>query len=269
MGWWIVILGGVALYFLSKYKFEKVPADAVKVESRSSGRVYYVSPKEQSCSCPDWHKRRSNVPKDDPRRLCKHLISYYIGQDQLPESLSLFKGGLDWFYEKFRGFPPSAEIERFDVGKGEVAFFKDYEAGHWHSVCFNGKRYGWERASDTWTNDTCPEVRNMMIRHQLGVPDDLAEDAIRHVSAERDGKPLDWVIIGQIEGEEIKAKISLRKNAVWHTVLFNGKEISFYLKAGHSKGGGFSDEQYTHMNPPVSKWIGAECKRLRAGIDNK
>lgn len=57
----------------------------------------------QTCSCKDWKNTRYKYEKDDPRRLCKHLIKQ-INLENLPKNLIPFKQSIAFYKEERRGF---------------------------------------------------------------------------------------------------------------------------------------------------------------------
>lgn len=258
---WLLIILAAGLYLFFKYfKMEQVPADSVKVLSRASGKTYYVRPEQLSCNCPDWQKRRQQFKQDDPRRLCKHLVQYYIGQNKLPKSLSLYQEALEWFYKKGWKIPADKEITKFSTPQGDVAYFKDREDDIWYSVCFQGKRYGWDKRGNSWAHGTPTEVQDIVFRALNNIPENLESKAIKTISAEQLKQRMDWRVVGLVEGEEITAHISLRKNAKWHDIVFDGKKFSFHTD------GSISNKKFRHLVPALSDWIESERVNLRAEI---
>ena len=265
---WLLIILAAGLYWLFKnFKMDSgpvVPADAVAVVSRSSGETYHVSLEQLSCTCPDWQKRRGQFNKDDPRRLCKHLVQYCIGQDKLPKSLSLYQEALEWFYKRGWKIPADKKIVKLDSPHGEIAYFKDREDDIWYSVCFQGKRYGWEKSGNVWAHGTPIEVQDIVFRSVHGIPDDLPVDAISTVEETQLDDPMKWIIAGQVEGEKISAEVSLRANTVNSKIKFNGDSFNF-----HSENREVSKRKYIHLMPALSKWIRAEKEKLRDELKKK
>ena len=76
----------------------------VKVVSSSDNTIFYdVDIVNQSCTCNDWILERSNYSKDDPRRLCKHIIST-LDINHLSDELKYFKESLKYYQENQKGF---------------------------------------------------------------------------------------------------------------------------------------------------------------------
>lgn len=76
----------------------------VKVVSFTDNTISYdVDVVNQSCTCNDWILERSNYPKDDPRRLCKHIINQ-LDIDNLFSELRYFRDSLQYYQENKKGF---------------------------------------------------------------------------------------------------------------------------------------------------------------------
>ena len=102
--------------------------------------LYNTDIKNLTCSCKDWLKSRKNYSYDDPRRLCKHLISK-IDINNLPNSIKIFREDILYFKEQERGFNRNfTSILKIPDSNCIVLYKENYD---WMSVFdTNGKRYG-------------------------------------------------------------------------------------------------------------------------------
>ena len=112
----------------------------VKVVSFADNTISYdVDLANQSCTCNDWILERSNYPKDDPRRLCKHIINQ-LDIDNLSSELRYFRDSLQYYQENKRAFRKDFEnVIYVSDADCKVLYVKD----DWINIFDrNGKKYG-------------------------------------------------------------------------------------------------------------------------------
>jgi len=64
---------------------------------------YNTNIEKLTCSCPDWEETRKQYLKNDPRRLCKHIINK-LAIDNLPCTIGKFKESIEFYQKKEWGF---------------------------------------------------------------------------------------------------------------------------------------------------------------------
>ena len=105
-----------------------------------------------SCTCKDWIEIRSNYSKDDPRRLCKHIIQI-IDVNNLSDELKYFIEDIEYYKDNKYGtkiFNEMIYIKKADckVVLKDSDWFDVYDS--------NGKKYGLNLRDINfmWTNNT-------------------------------------------------------------------------------------------------------------------
>lgn len=67
--------------FSLRFRIPEYVTGRKSVRSFSGHGIYQVSLAEQTCTCPDFKKRRAMQPRNHFSRWCKHLMREYIGRD--------------------------------------------------------------------------------------------------------------------------------------------------------------------------------------------
>ena len=109
---------------------------------------------ELTCSCLDWTEIRMEYSRNDPRRLCKHIINK-LDINNLPNSIKKFKEDIEFYQEQEWGF--KTDFEKV-VELGSLTLLKSLD---WTDVFENGIRYGVKKEdfSDNiyWANNLKPK----------------------------------------------------------------------------------------------------------------
>jgi len=117
--------------------------------------IYDTDIKNLTCTCKDWTETRKIYPVNDPRRLCKHLISQ-LDINDLPLEIKRFQASIQLYQDKKKGY--NKYIDRL-IEIPETDFVAEYNDGDWINVFDNeSNRYGflikddeyiWSRSSKT------------------------------------------------------------------------------------------------------------------------
>lgn len=128
------------------------------VKSFTSDDVeYYVNLSELSCTCKDWALERFIYNKDDPRRLCKHLIEK-IDLNTLSEDLKYFREKIEHHKKYETGFTKYIDDIRYIKEADCKVLYRN--RSEWNSVCDSfGITYGLSITSHgyRWTNRGKPK----------------------------------------------------------------------------------------------------------------
>jgi len=116
---------------------------------------YHVELQTLSCSCLDWTKRRSRLPKHHIGRCCKHVMATY-------RRVAPPNGWPDWIGAFFaEGWTPDASVE-WDVmviGKGK-ALVSSLSSRGWADVYAKTsegwERFGYNSNEDRWSRGHAP-----------------------------------------------------------------------------------------------------------------
>jgi hypothetical protein len=164
------------------------------------------------CSCPDFTDYRTRFDMDDPRRLCRHLVSQMLEGDTLPEEFREYREELDRVAKKLKGFYPYSHRESTTIlGKKFTVFGDDYDENsdvYEVLIFLDGKRYAYEPDDGKWAKNVFPRYRaeiERRITHMLEgfQPPPLPECSIRTIY--RDEGKTSYHIRGEfVEGERGK-----------------------------------------------------------------
>ena len=112
---------------------------------------YIVNLDELSCTCKDWTVERFNYSKDDPRRLCKHIIQK-IDICTLSNELKYFAGSIKYCKENKYSFSKDFEEIIYIENADCKVLYKD--SGWINIYDVNGFEYGLmiNGSNFTWTN---------------------------------------------------------------------------------------------------------------------
>ena len=141
------------------------PATNVRVRSHSEERTFYeIDLNEQSCTCPDFRKRRTGYPRGHMGRFCKHLMHELACRDA-------FSGASEWhraIADEGYGGPAMAWIVKLasprqilvtaDPSSDWINVFARAKKAHERSAEASGKikRFGWNIAERRWSYGTAP-----------------------------------------------------------------------------------------------------------------
>lgn len=152
-------IGFLVCIFIAVWLKRKIFGKSIKVDSFSESKSYKIDPKKITCSCPDFLNRRRGFDKQDPRRLCKHLMSLAnISGDEHKVSI------MEYFKKHDRGYPVYPEISE-TFGAGNVsAFLSETPDYVWIDVFFKGKRYGFNIEENRWSYGVKPPATNSIVK---------------------------------------------------------------------------------------------------------
>jgi hypothetical protein len=86
--------------------------DIIMIESDSNpGQYYSVNTYVLTCTCPIFTRKLKSLDKNDPHRLCKHLVQA-ISKIGIPDYLSQYKDDIKWFAEKKASFTNKISVEK-------------------------------------------------------------------------------------------------------------------------------------------------------------
>jgi len=141
--------------------------EQVRVKSQSEpGVSYIVSLAQYTCTCPDWQRLRGGFPKNDLRRICKHIHSLLTSTG--------YSASLDEFTRAFLrglpgGVPADSHIVRADIPEQTVVFV--FRKGHaWIDVVTLGRRakrnpilrFGYNASEERWSYGRAPRNAKMI-----------------------------------------------------------------------------------------------------------
>ena len=127
-----------------------------KIPSRTNAGVSYkVDLTGPSCTCPDWHGRRSRLPDGHLSRCCKHIFDAYA---QLPETLTT----ADWleaFLELAWPANPKTEWQLITINSHPVLYSSASDKGWANCFAKDGPsydRYGYNVDERRWAYGAQP-----------------------------------------------------------------------------------------------------------------
>lgn len=221
---WLLLIGGVIL-FLVCLNVKR----ALVVPSFTSNKSYDVYPRDFTCSCPDFKKRRVGFSKDDPRRLCKHMVSiaekltlphYNLHQQEVLEACQ--SAGC--------GFPLTPDPQLIQTSNGVTVVTEGQYP--WVNVDVGRKRYGFNVEKNVWSSWGTPPNSNVIVRTILNIPDELPDGSIKTTRYSKPEKHKRRVF-GECEGVEFSLVINLRAN--WQEVTIADDYIRFNRLQGLGK----------------------------------
>ncbi|MEG6505875.1 hypothetical protein [Nitratidesulfovibrio sp. 1201_IL3209] len=126
---------------------------------------YTLDVNNQTCTCPDWSKRRSAYPKNNPCRLCKHLNVFFEETGvALPAALKPFEDMICHFAFDDSGIPIGEKTEALVIGHPDGAF---EPVGHlavrksmdseWVNIYTSSLDYGYNIVERRWAYGNEPE----------------------------------------------------------------------------------------------------------------
>lgn len=120
------------------------------VQSFSDASVsYHIDPAQARCDCPDWTDRRSTIPTDDPRRMCKHLILAFMHEpENFPAGLQRYADDFELLGNHGKGFPSHAEQHWLSVGGRELECWTN--GSPWVGVYIGAQRHAFNLDEGRW-----------------------------------------------------------------------------------------------------------------------
>ncbi len=231
-------------------------------------KCHEINTKTITCSCAEFRKEREQFPRDDPRRLCKHLVRSFSDAHSLPEDLILYKEGVERSAEAHCGFP--ANKIRFDelVSGKRIGIMIPKEMSEddpWIDVYCEGKRYRYSLEQEMWADESVPAREEPAIRflyERLGKP--VPETMLRRLRSapklpveekaraarNADKKPEDTesVLRALLPAD---GELMLRETKNYVAVTFNGSRkwiCRLYFSDGKSKSIEFPDGTRYDLN---------------------
>jgi len=109
--------------------------------------IYDTDVTNLTCNCEDWKQTRNTYSKDDPRRLCKHLINK-MNVSSLTNSLKYFIEDIEFYKTKEWGFKQDFEkILTFPINNFKVLI----DVGWMNVYDSDGNKYGY--LNDSYTGE--------------------------------------------------------------------------------------------------------------------
>ena len=149
------ILGGSN----ANIKKNSVPWGSIGIPSDSNpDTIYVVWPSSLDCTCPDWTKRRASFQKNDPRRLCKHLV-YAIaeGKMKLPQNLEAHAAIIKTLNELDKGVP-RGKLETISITGQSITLYHPHvgSLSEWVNVAEGDSVYAYSPEENRWARDKKP-----------------------------------------------------------------------------------------------------------------
>ncbi len=157
----------------------------LKIASRSTPNLYYkVDLVGPTCSCPDWHGRRSRLPVGHLTRCCKHVFDAYA---QLPPTVSLAPW-MEAFLELAWPAAPNTEWGLMSVGADQILYSSADSRGWANCFAKEGAiyaRFGYNTPDRRWAYGSQPSLP-WAVAEAIASLDSVA-DAPRTVSEQSRG----------------------------------------------------------------------------------
>lgn len=163
-----IITGSITLwYYLCVYRPSQAKSNTrnninrdITVASFSEENTKYrIDTTRLTCNCPDFSDRRSLFNTDDPRRLCKHLITVVAETPSLFSEYSLYRSAIEEAARRQSGFQGKAKRNLISADNEKLAIFttenpNEYNdgEGQWMDIYFRGQRHGYNPVKDLWTH---------------------------------------------------------------------------------------------------------------------
>jgi hypothetical protein len=120
------------------------------------GTSYKVNLKKLTCNCPDFTKKRKKFDKDDPRRLCKHLVRSI----QDPYDYYNFEVGSQVIYCQLKkiGFPCNNFRLTISIdNEPHTAYINKDPNKSWIDVFDKQNKYGFNVKEQRWSYGDAPK----------------------------------------------------------------------------------------------------------------
>lgn len=228
-----------------------------------SGTAYIVNLGEITCTCPDWTKQRHNFPKNDPRRLCKHLVKAAISDEQTPFSPIVQK-----YAEKGWSIHPS-RVPKFLPHQTAILMPAEDDDGQWCEIAHANETYGYSMTYDKWAHDKKPPqfVLDIFFAELSG--QQPVTGTIRTIrrgteasdmpvlpsswgASEKLFKNGGWVAFGRIGHTDVRCCINPRSG--WQCFVTGELFAPYNVKNDDWRG----PKQLSHMREAAIKWMMAE-----------
>lgn len=126
-----------------------------------TGEVYRCNLTKLNCTCPDWHDRRKYLLRNDPGRLCKHLVQCFLKEpDKVPAKIKPFWKLIQLAGKNNRGmFAGNENVAAFYMvtESGEPYLITRKDNGEWVNLTTpDGERYGFSLYEFRWSYDNAP-----------------------------------------------------------------------------------------------------------------
>ena len=142
----------------------------LNIKSFTGNEEYKIDVLEITCTCPDFSDRRSGFNRDDPRRLCKHLIRALLENGELPESMDKYCDKLQGIADEGRGFPLTKKLVNhlidgypFEIWLCDTQNISDPKYA-WCDVYEKGKRYAYNIIEKRWSYKDAPKNSDDVVR---------------------------------------------------------------------------------------------------------
>lgn len=235
----------------------------VEAKSFSTNEKYIIHVGEITCTCPDFAKRRHLFTRDDPRRLCKHLIKTLLKTGEIPESFNKYIEKFQGLEDSKRGFPLDKYSTLVSIRGQSIEIWLpdnemcDHPPGPWCDIYIRNERYSYNHNEGRWSRENKPAYSDEIIKYiheELGlpIPAEVEEGSIKTI--EKKGSRLQ----GRVGDVIIFASIETR--ASWQIYGIHGKHGgTINVKTGENK----IHPSYRHMEKAITKWITDEYLAMR------
>lgn len=189
-----------------------------RVQSMSDDeREYECSTDQLSCTCPDFSERRQDYPKDDARRLCKHLVQL-LDKTTLREDFRQDSAVLQACRNRRRGFPLYSQRVAMTAGKATYQLFWPQHETEWIDV-YERDRWGYNTLERRWAYGDKPRHAAQIATRLLGLAA-IPAGSITTVSLQKDGDDYHWIATGNMDGVRLDARVNTR--ASWQQIAVDG-----------------------------------------------
>ena len=124
---------------------------------------YDTNIKALTCTCKNWQLTRSDFPRNDPRRLCKHLLQK-LDENNLMSDIFRYKENIVFYKSKNKGFRDDFN-HLIEIPNSGCALLYKYDF-EWMSLFDeNGNKYGFMIGGNgrfSWSKETKPTTSNLL-----------------------------------------------------------------------------------------------------------
>lgn len=208
MSWVVALLlfGGVCALWSFAHRGGRAKESTPKLRGGSFAPIQSLTDDERQyecsaalleCTCPDFAERRHEFPKDDARRLCKHLVQV-LGKEGWPEAFRHERTVLQACRNRKRGFPVYGRRGVFSVNKATYQIFWAQHETEWVDI-YERDRWGYNTSERRWAYNDKPRHAGQLACHLLGL-EPILPDSTSTVSLVHDGDEYHWIALGDLDG---------------------------------------------------------------------
>jgi hypothetical protein len=241
-------------FFSKLFKTDSAPITGKTfiVDSFSGRDQYRISIDSISCTCPDFLDRRSSFGKNDPRRLCKHLIQVLLETGEIPVQLDNYNDEIQRCGDYRRGFSLD-ELIRADIAGMNIEISIPPDST-WVNIFLGGTRYGYNHEEMRWSYGNVPEhapeiEKWIMGRLGKSLPEPIAEGSIKTISKIYiDDRS--FVVTGL--ADEVAISVFINPRAHWMPYTINQvHQGTLNVKSLDNR----APSKYGHLEQALKRWI--------------